>query len=73
MFDVCRYAPILKIIDEHWDKQLHKPLHATTYYLNTCFHYEDNFKDGDAEVKNGLFSFLNRIINDCIEHTIILK
>ncbi|XP_058772012.1 uncharacterized protein LOC131645828 [Vicia villosa] len=73
MFGICRYAPILKIIDERWDNQLHRPLHATTYYLNPQFHYEDDFKDEDAEVKNGLFSCLNRMVNDVNERNKILK
>ena len=28
-----KYFPIWKIIDERWNKQLHRPLHATRYYL----------------------------------------
>ena len=27
------YFPIWKIIDERWNKQLHRPLHAIGYYL----------------------------------------
>ena len=29
-----KYFPIWKIIDERWNRQLHRPLHAVGYYLN---------------------------------------
>jgi len=29
-----KYFPIWKIIDDRWNKQLHRPLHAAGYYLN---------------------------------------
>jgi len=29
-----RYKKVWKIIDTRWNLQLHRPLHATTYYLN---------------------------------------
>jgi len=38
-FVILRYQPIWDVIDERWDKQLHRPLHATGYYLNPQFHY----------------------------------
>ena len=28
-----KYFPIWKIIDERWNRQLHYPLHAASYYL----------------------------------------
>jgi hypothetical protein len=28
------YLPLWRIIDERWNKQLHRPLHAAGYYLN---------------------------------------
>ncbi|XP_073222508.1 uncharacterized protein [Cicer arietinum] len=37
-------------VDERWDKQLHRPLHATDYYLNPQLHYNHGFKV-DYEVK----------------------
>ncbi|XP_031258298.1 uncharacterized protein LOC116116350 [Pistacia vera] len=45
-----RYREIWKIIDTHWDFQLHKPFHATAYYLNPKYHYDPNFNP-DKEVK----------------------
>jgi hypothetical protein len=29
-----KYLPLWRIIDERWNKQLHRPLHVTGYYLN---------------------------------------
>jgi hypothetical protein len=29
-----KYLPLWRIVDERWNKQLHRPLHATGYYLN---------------------------------------
>jgi hypothetical protein len=29
-----KYLPLWRIIDERWNKQLHRPLHAAGYYLN---------------------------------------
>jgi hypothetical protein len=29
-----KYIPLWRIIDERWNKQLHRPLHAEGYYLN---------------------------------------
>ena len=29
-----KYIPLWRIIDERWNKQLHRPLHAAGYYLN---------------------------------------
>ena len=29
-----KYLPMWKIIDEQWNRQLHRPLHAAGYYLN---------------------------------------
>ncbi|KAI9109119.1 hypothetical protein K1719_019742 [Acacia pycnantha] len=38
------YRPIWDVIDERWDKQLHRPLHLAGYYLNPQFHYLESFK-----------------------------
>ena len=37
--------PYLKILDHHWDSQLHKNLHATSYWLNpACRFNEEEFE-----------------------------
>ena len=51
------------IIDERWDKQLHRPLHAAGYYLNPKLHYALGFK-ADFEVKKGLYDCMQRMVDD---------
>ncbi|KAL6596062.1 hypothetical protein ACP70R_047426 [Stipagrostis hirtigluma subsp. patula] len=59
------YTPIFNIIDERWEAQLHRPLHAAAYYLNSQYHYSPNFKS--AEVKRGLYTCLDRMVPDLDE------
>ncbi|WOL20712.1 hypothetical protein Cni_G29518 [Canna indica] len=56
------YELILKIIDEMWEGQLHRPLHAAAYYLNLHFHYDPNFKGDDADIKQGLYNCMGRLV-----------
>jgi hypothetical protein len=37
------YLPLWRIIDERWNKQLHRPLHVAGYYLNPRY-VVGNFK-----------------------------
>lgn len=60
------YKPLWGIIDERWDKQLHRPLHVACYYLNPKLHYSSNFKD-DYEVKRGLYDCKESMIGDVEE------
>uniref|UniRef100_A0A151UIM8 DUF659 domain-containing protein n=1 Tax=Cajanus cajan TaxID=3821 RepID=A0A151UIM8_CAJCA len=64
------YLPLWSIIDERWDKQLHKPLHAADYFLNPQMHYRSGFK-ADLEVKRGLMDCLTRMVKDEDEQTLI--
>ncbi|RDX71444.1 hypothetical protein CR513_49209, partial [Mucuna pruriens] len=57
------YLPLWNIIDERWDKQHHRPLHAAGYFLNPELHYRPGFK-ADLEVKRGLFYCLTRMVKD---------
>eukprot|EP00253_Pinus_taeda_P032338 PITA_32338 len=62
---VAKYGPIWAIIDERWNNQLHRPIHATGYFLNPRYHYKA--KETGAlrrEVRDGLI--------DCIDHMIPL-
>ena len=34
-----KYSEVFKIIDDRWESQLHRPLHAAGYYLNPEFFY----------------------------------
>ncbi|XP_058741037.1 uncharacterized protein LOC131613381 [Vicia villosa] len=48
---VKSYNPLWKIIDQRWDKQLHRPLHAAGLYLNPILCYAPGFTI-DNEVTN---------------------
>ncbi|GFP98364.1 hypothetical protein PHJA_001980300 [Phtheirospermum japonicum] len=37
------YKELWNIIDEKWEFQMHHHLHATTYFLNPHFQYDDGF------------------------------
>ena len=64
---VYSYEPILKIIDERWALQLHRPLHAAAYHLNLELHYNPDFKAFDLEIKAGLYQCITRIVLDVNE------
>ncbi|XP_057734101.1 uncharacterized protein LOC130949377 [Arachis stenosperma] len=56
------YELIWEIIDGRWESQLHRPLHATTYYLNPYYQYEPNFVVDDAGIKIGLYNCLKKLV-----------
>ncbi|KAJ7956603.1 HAT family dimerization domain containing protein [Quillaja saponaria] len=56
--------------DGRWEMQLHRPLRAAAYYLNTQYHYSPNFK-ADYEVKRGLYGCLERLVRDSNERNTI--
>lgn len=57
------YKEIWEIIDQKWDFQLHRDLHAAAYYMNPQFQYDINFSD-HPEVKRGLLSCMAKLIPD---------
>nr|KYP44042.1 hypothetical protein KK1_034465 [Cajanus cajan] len=61
--DESSYIPLWEIIDQRWDKQLHRPLHVVGYYLNPILHYAPNFKV-DWEVKKGFIDCMEKIVGD---------
>ncbi|KAL7247108.1 hypothetical protein ACSBR2_002093 [Camellia fascicularis] len=58
------YKPIWDIINLRWDFQLHRPLHATAYYLNPRFHYVLDFNP-DYEIKKGLYETIESMCPTC--------
>ena len=36
---VAKYGPIWEIIDNKWNNQLHRPIHAARNFLNPRYHY----------------------------------
>ncbi|KAF8410857.1 hypothetical protein HHK36_003394 [Tetracentron sinense] len=65
-----KYKPIWDIIDQRWDLQMHRPLHAAGYYLNPRFQYDPKFK-ADIEVKQGLYDCIERMISSSRDRIII--
>ena len=61
------FEPVWKIIDQRWNNQLHRPLHATAYYLNPQFLSKPNFRNDDPEVKEGLHICMKRLVNNVAE------
>ncbi|XP_077226378.1 uncharacterized protein LOC143865828 [Tasmannia lanceolata] len=57
------YAPIWRIIDQRWDKQLHSPLHAVGYFLNPALFFSPTFSK-HHEVTRGLIECINRLVPD---------
>ncbi|KAK2646644.1 hypothetical protein Ddye_021839 [Dipteronia dyeriana] len=55
------YKEIWKIIDDKWEFQLHRHLHAAAYYLNPRFQYSDNFST-HREIKIGLMVCMEKLI-----------
>ena len=46
---------------------LHRPLHATAYFLNPRCFYSENFSN-DAEVRRGIRECMHRMILDISEY-----
>ncbi|XP_031392253.1 uncharacterized protein LOC116204300 [Punica granatum] len=57
------YDPVWKVIDERWEVQLHRPLHAAAYYLNPQLHFSSEFR-ADREVMHGLYKVMDRMLDD---------
>jgi hypothetical protein len=60
------YIPIWHFVVTRWELQLHRPLHASAYYLNPHYHYYPNFKV-NANIKIGLYQFLERMVPNASE------
>ena len=59
-----RYSSVFNIIDQRWNYQLHRPLHAVGYYLNPEFFYSNPNKDSDEEVVQGLYDCIGKLVAD---------
>ncbi|KAK0592053.1 hypothetical protein LWI29_012517 [Acer saccharum] len=56
------YKEIWQIIDQKWEFQLHRYLHAAAYYLNPRFQYSDDFST-HPEIKIGLMVCMEKLIS----------
>eukprot|EP00253_Pinus_taeda_P006075 PITA_06075 len=60
---VAKYGPIWAIIDERWNNQLHRPIHAVGYFLNPRYHYKAKELGAlRGEVRDGLIDCIDRMI-----------
>ncbi|KAL0011329.1 hypothetical protein SO802_006437 [Lithocarpus litseifolius] len=57
-----RYSNIFKIIDERWECQLHRPLHAAGHVLNPEYFYFDPNIATNHEITTGLYSCIQRLV-----------
>ena len=58
-----KYKEIFEIIDQRWECQLHLPLHATGYFLNLEYFYDNRSKiKQEEEVMTGLYKRIQRLI-----------
>lgn len=61
-----RYRQIWDLVDERWNLQLHRPLHAAAFYLNPRFQYDPKYEADltHMEVKKGLYYVIQRMCDD---------
>jgi hypothetical protein len=60
---MTKYGPIWEIIDLRWNNQLHRPIHAVGYFLNSRYHYRAQLgEDLIREVRDGLYECLERMV-----------
>lgn len=64
-----KYSKVFEIIDNRWECQLHRPLHAAGYYLNPQFFYSSLSSLVDGEVMDGFYATMERLVtsNDEID------
>ncbi|CAL0318246.1 unnamed protein product [Lupinus luteus] len=55
-----KYKDVFKIIDERWNCQLHRPLHAAGHMLNPEYYYANRSMEFDPEVIGGLHACLHK-------------
>eukprot|EP00253_Pinus_taeda_P021022 PITA_21022 len=63
---VAKYGPVWTIIDERWNNQLHRPIHAAGYFLKPRYHYK-------AKATRALRGEVRDRLIDCIDRMIPLK
>ncbi|WOL01680.1 hypothetical protein Cni_G10397 [Canna indica] len=57
-----KYNEVFVIIDNRWNCQLHRPLHAAGPFLNPEFYYANPLLEFDLEVTNGLYECIKRLV-----------
>jgi hypothetical protein len=69
---LTKQAQICSVIDEQWNNTLHRPIHATELYPNPAYSYACGFRF-DAEVMDGFFQCVQRIVLTLAKHSKISK
>ena len=65
---LAKYGRIWEIIDNRWNNQLHRPIHAAGYFLNPRYHYKNRLGDQhDGEVRAGLIDCLERMVPNHVD------
>eukprot|EP00253_Pinus_taeda_P022689 PITA_22689 len=60
---LAKYGHIWEIIDNRWNNQLQRPIHAAGYFLNPKYHYKNWVGDlHDREVRAGLIDCLKCMV-----------
>eukprot|EP00253_Pinus_taeda_P034141 PITA_34141 len=60
---LAKYGRIWAIIDERWNNQLHRPIHAARYFFNPRYHYKAlKAVSLGGEVRDGLIDYIDRMI-----------
>ncbi|XLT73595.1 hypothetical protein HN873_030021, partial [Arachis hypogaea] len=60
--DVSKYSEVFKIVDNRWNCQLHRPLHAAGHFLNPELFYDNPRIELDLEVTKGWFECTIRLV-----------
>ncbi|XP_020979181.1 uncharacterized protein LOC110271880 [Arachis ipaensis] len=60
--DVSKYSKVFKIVDNRWNCQLHRPLHAAGHFLNPDLFYDNHRIELDLEVTKGWFECITRLV-----------
>ncbi|XLR18879.1 hypothetical protein S83_046791 [Arachis hypogaea] len=60
--DESKYNDVFKIIDNRWNCQLHRPLHAAGHFLNPELFYDNPRIELDLEVTKGWFECITRLV-----------
>ncbi|XP_019451757.1 PREDICTED: uncharacterized protein LOC109353851 [Lupinus angustifolius] len=68
-----KYKGVFKIIDEIWNCQLHRPLHAVGHMLNPEYYYANRSMEFDPEIIGGLHACLHKFAPNTQTEFMILK
>ena len=69
-----KYKEIFEIIDNRWNCQLHRPLHAAGHFLNPEFFYDNPAMEFDGEIVRGLYECIHKLVSNLeLEKKIMLE